>query len=199
MHIASGEFQIQSISQTRLAPRQESIIKVQALTHSVGGKIGELVIASNDADEAEFNVPLRARVDVAQPEIGVVVNGNQLQSGRDTIRFGNLVVGDAAKTIEIVIKNTGHATLDVRGINHPTAVQFSSISFRVAAGEQYRLRATVTPRRAMTVAGDIVLLNNDRNKSGFRLRVSGRVTVASPEIAVFYTASNPLFREFLES
>ncbi len=133
----------------------------------------EILIMSNDPDEAELNIPVNLTV-TGEPNIAV---------SSDSLNFGGLFMG--ATTVDtLIITNTGVDTLIVTDIisNNPDFT-IGRISFSLPPLESQEVFISFTPSSEGEILGELTISSNDVSDPDYIVNLSG-VGLIAPDIAV---------------
>ena len=152
---------------------------------SGGAKTANLVISSNDPDQATYNVGLSGFCTV--PNISVAPTSKD---------FGSVPVNTASSNQAFVINNTGDATLTISGINITAgttpADQFTKGSTTcgatLGAGLNCTQNVTFTPTSGGAKTANLVISSNDPDQATYNVGLSGFGTV--PNISVAPTSKD---------
>ncbi|MEQ1751009.1 MAG: choice-of-anchor D domain-containing protein, partial [Prosthecobacter sp.] len=152
-----------------------------------------LTFASNDSDEASFEVQLTGE-GLIQPEIEVDTSvAANVQSHETTYDFGTGSVG-AGIARTFTIRNTGNAALSslnvtVDGANSSDFVVTTQPAASIADGSSGTFVVTFTPSAGGTRSARLQIANNDSDENPFNINLSG-TGIAAPEIEVADGATN---------
>lgn len=152
---------------------------------AIGTQTAVLHLASNDADEASFDINLSGSSYVAVPEIGIQQPaGTELKYGSARISFGKITLGKTAKSKKFIIKNTGQAKLtglstskNGRQAKNFTVEPLSNLS--ISPGGSATFKVTFKPTKKGRCAAAIHIMSNDSNESPFDIKLTGAGKQAS--------------------
>ncbi|HWB06552.1 MAG TPA: ELWxxDGT repeat protein [Verrucomicrobiales bacterium] len=149
---------------------------------------GDMVVASDDLDEASFNFPLTGTV--VTPEIAVrdgTVAGAELTDGQAApVDFGRNVQGTPGAR-SITITNTGTVELKVSGVTAPpgyAALNAPSLPFLVGINQAVTFQVSLTTTTAGTYTGSVVIASDDLDELLFDFPVTGEVFIPDPASSV---------------
>jgi thiol-disulfide isomerase/thioredoxin len=180
------DFKVVSEPDATIPPGGSSPVNVSFSPTASGPRSASLRIASNDADEALFDVQLAGTGSGENvPIIEVRSNSIPLAHGSAAIPFGNVVLGGAALERTIVISNLGNAPL-IRlfaslGGTHTSDFQMIDTPLAsINPGENttfnIRFQPTATGLRTATLR----IISSDANQNPFDIQVTGSVTSNAP-------------------
>ena len=189
----ASDFSTSALATTTLAPGASTTIAITLQPTAAGARAATLKIASNDADENPFSIPLSGEGLVETvtpaPEIAVLkADGTDLADGGSSVNFGPLNLGAAGVPQTFTIRNQGNAVLSgiSASINGAHAADFTlggGVSTTVAAGGGTSLTVTFKPSATGTRSATLHILSNDANEASFDIALAGD-GVAVPEIVV---------------
>jgi hypothetical protein len=185
--VPAGFTLVEGVTAT-LRPGESDVFTVRLKTTTAGDKLGDILVASNDADENPFNIPISGTVLDAVPEITVKLGGTDIIDGTTTaIDFGNGVQRDPGPRRTFTVKNTGTAPLALGPITLPTGYTvIEGLPPTLPARASDSFTVLLRTDAAGTFAGDITIVNNDPDENPFSFAISARVTPQPvPEIVVF--------------
>jgi uncharacterized delta-60 repeat protein len=140
---------------------------------SAGFFTGNLVLSSNDADQASFVFPVRGGVGV--PELVVSAEGVEITDGQSlAIPYRSTPQG-VSVTKTFVIQNIGTADLTLSSISPPSGFTLRAAPASVAPGSSAAFQVTLTAASVGNYGGNVVIHSNDPDESSFELPVSGAV------------------------
>jgi hypothetical protein len=174
----AGEFTIVDDGASTLAPGEQTTIRVRFAPGSVGPKMGQLEIASNDPDEGVVTVPLLG-TGAAVPEISV--------STMD-VDFGTVTVGQST-TEGATVTNTGEADLTISAVTvvGPDAAEFTGSdlggAITLAPGESVTGEITFSPTSAGAKSALLRIESDDPTQQATLIGLSG-TGEAVPDISV---------------
>lgn len=151
----------------------EATFQIQLTAASAGFFSGNVVLSSNDADEANFDFPVRGGVDA--PEIAVSSDGQNVADGQALpVSFRSTPQGIAV-TRSFVIQNTGLAALGITSITPPAGFSVQNAPTSIPAASSAVFQITLTAITAGSYAGNVVIASNDADEASFELPVAGSV------------------------
>ncbi len=137
-----------------VAPGGSQVIDLtfKAANTSVGEKLGELSILSDDPDEASVAVPLSLTVGAAA---GIAIEPSALD-------LGDVFVG-GSKTYALIVSNVGTEALTLSGATFSNPRFSTSLTFprTIPAGGQIDLPVTVSPLATGALTGTVTIASND--------------------------------------
>ncbi|MFO1438783.1 MAG: choice-of-anchor D domain-containing protein [Verrucomicrobiaceae bacterium] len=152
----------------------EATFQIQLTAASAGFFNGNIVLSSNDADEASFEFPVRGGVDA--PEIALNADGQNVADGQSLpVSFRSTPQGIAV-TQSFVIENTGLAALSITSITPPAGFTVQNAPTSIPASSSAVFQVTLTAATAGSFAGNVVIANNDADEASFEAPVAGVVT-----------------------
>ncbi len=170
-----------------LEPGESDTFTVQLDTAPAGAKSGDLIFATNDADENPFQFQIAGLVVlVAAPEIGVLGNGTSIASGdtnpngEDGTDFGTVNVGRPL-TRTYTIENRGTALMILTGSPRVTISGSDDFSVLVQPGfsvipggsTTFQIRFSPSSAGAKTATVSIANTDGDENPYTFALQGAG--------------------------
>jgi hypothetical protein len=172
-----------------LAPGGQGTFVVRLGSASVGTKVGQISIASNDPN-SPFNFQVTGAVTTAAtpPQIQVAGAVNAIANGQSTpVNFGSVQQGQAGPTVTFSINNVGGQNLTLGTVSIPagyTVAQNPPAS--LAPGGQGTFAMQLNSDSVGSKAGQISVANNDPSNSTFTFQVIGAVTATAmpPQIQV---------------
>jgi len=129
-------------------------------------------------------------------EIAVEVNGENIQSDKETLVFPQVTMGNESKAKTITIRNKG--TSHLYGIkvvklgNEPDTFNVTKLKTDVLApGESTSVKLTFAPNRRGNCSATIQIKSNDPDESRFNIGVKGKA-LGIPQIAVYQPTDKKL-------
>ena len=172
---APAGFSVQN-APTLVSAGGEATFQIQLTAASAGFFSGNVVLSSNDADEASFDFPVHGGVDA--PEIAVSLGGQNVTDEQALpVSFRSTPQG-VAVTQSLVIQNTGLAVLSITSITPPTGFTVQNAPTSIPAASSAVFQVTLTAITAGSYAGNVVIASNDTDEASFELPVAGAVTVS---------------------
>lgn len=176
-----------------LAPGATDTFTVTMATDAVGARTGTLSIASGDADENPFDVPVTGNVTApgaTGPDIAVLLDGvpiGDAQAG--AIDFGVSTVGQAGASRTFRVRNDGAAPLDLGPVNVPAGFAVTEpLAPLLGPGGFDEFTVTVQTATGGMRTGTITIGSSDPDENPFDIPVNGVVAAAGsnagPEITV---------------
>ncbi|MEL7047982.1 MAG: choice-of-anchor D domain-containing protein, partial [Pseudomonadota bacterium] len=164
---------------------------------ATGARSATITIASNDADEATYTLPMAGTGAASAPEINLVGAGNSIPSGtaaavaNDT-DFGAIDITAGTDTHTFTIQNTGSGPLTVTSVTSDNAAEFAvdatGVGSPIAAGGSGTFTVTFDPSAAGARAATITIANDDSDEASYTLPMSGNGSTA-PDIDVSSSVS----------
>jgi hypothetical protein len=172
-----------NLGSTSLAPGASTTFTVRLDATSTGNFAGEILLASDDANENPYNISLTGDV-AALPEISAFADGSGIGDGV-YIDYGTATAGSPV-TKTFTIRNDGGGTLNLTSLD-PNSMpagftltsNLSSLSLTNGQTATFTVRLDATA--VGSFAGQFQVVSNDNNESPFRINVLGTV-IAAPEI-----------------
>lgn len=155
---------------------------------TVGSKVAAIHIASNDDDEATYDLALSGTAFLTPPIVPPVPSvpeiaiqqpaGSELVDGASKKAFGTVKIGKAGKAKIFTIKNTGNANLTGLAItkNGKHARDFivtAPAKTTIAAGGFTTFKVTFKPTAKGNRSAAIHLKSNDTNEDPFDISLTG--------------------------
>lgn len=166
-----------------IAANDSQVITVQFAPTADGARTARLNIASNDFDEAIYDVAVKGNG--VSPEINVRGNNTDITDGDPTpglvnhTDFGTVNVGSTV-TRTFTIQNTGAGSLTLSGISFTgtNAAEFTltgvpSFPMTIAAGDSQQLSVQFAPLAAGIRTSTINIANNDANEGTYDFALQG--------------------------
>ena len=146
---------------------------------SAGSKTAAIHIASNDDDEASYDLTLTGSAFVNVPEIAVQQPaGSNLVDGTAKKSFGTVVVGKSGKAKTFTIRNLGSApltglALTKNGKHAKDFIVTAPAATTLAPGASTTFKVTFKPKAKGTRTAAIHLKSNDANENPFDIKLTG--------------------------
>lgn len=181
-----SDYAITTAPASSLAPNASTTVSVRFTPSAAGARTTTLRIASNDADENPFEIPLSG-TGVNVPEITINRGKTPLVDAASSVAFGSIDIG-TDRIISLTLRNTGTATL-------------SGIAASVTGGNATNYKITTPPPASLapdatttlsirfkpTATGErntqLRIASNDEDENPFEIALTG-TGVPVPEIAV---------------
>lgn len=185
----SPAFTLATALPASIASGAEALIDVNFAPGTPGAHAATLHLASNDPDDAPFDILLTGTATGA--EIGVSLPGNPLSDG-GSVDFGSAAVA-ASTALTLTLGNTGAAPLTGLAVSFSgdDAAAYSvdaAPPATLAAGTGTTIVVRFTPTRGGAHAAMLHLASNDADENPFDLALSGNGLV--PEIAVQHASAD---------
>ncbi|MES2597006.1 MAG: choice-of-anchor D domain-containing protein [Verrucomicrobiota bacterium] len=178
-----GDFVTGNLGATTLAPGANTTFTVTFTAANGGGRTATLRIASNDADENPFDVPLAGTV-IAPPSLSEItieqVGGAALTSG-GTVNFGLRKLNDD-ETLTFKIRNDGTEDLSLGGFSmtgvNPGEFLSSGTGLVnvLVPGAEVNFTITFTAVTVGVRTAKLQIANGDATEDPFEITLSGRAT-----------------------
>ncbi len=174
-----SEFTADSLKTTELAPGETTGIQIHFNPASAGLRNATLHVASNDADESSFEIPLTG-TGIAAPEISITLKGGSpLTDEKTFINFGNGLLAKSGKPKILTITNQGTATLTGLRVtkNGLHSADFSAGNLQkttLAPGDSTTLKVTFKPTAAGIRWGALHIASNDADEGSFDMTLTGK-------------------------
>lgn len=187
-----SDYAITMAPASSLAPNASTTVSVRFTPAAAGTRATTLRIASNDADENPFDIPLSG-TGVNVPEITISQGQAPLVDAASTVAFGSIDIG-TNRIISLTLRNTGTATLSgiAASLTGGSAANYK-ITTLPPASLAPNATATVSIRFTPTAAGArntlLRIASNDADENPFDIALTGG-GVAVPEIAVVNGKTN---------
>jgi LPXTG-site transpeptidase (sortase) family protein len=141
---------------------------------------GHSAIAYYDVD----NTSVKFIISSGTIDISVWESGTQINPS-DTFDFGSVVVG-SPNTITFTIQNNGTEALELAEFILATGYNLSgTYPHSIAAGGSADIHIRLDALQTGSFSGDLRIASTDTALSPFIIHLTGQVTAANPEIAVF--------------
>ncbi|MBK8092785.1 MAG: choice-of-anchor D domain-containing protein [Verrucomicrobiaceae bacterium] len=155
----------------------EATFQIQLTAASAGFFSGNVILSSNDADEASFEFPVRGGVDV--PEIALSADGQSVADGQALpVSFRSTPQGSPV-TRSFVIENTGLAALSITSITPPAGFTVQNAPTSIPASSSAVFQVTLTAATSGSFAGNVVIASNDADEASFEAPVASVVTATA--------------------
>ncbi|MEO6476132.1 choice-of-anchor D domain-containing protein [Luteolibacter sp.] len=183
-----GEFVVDSLETSILAPGDVTTIRVYFRPTSNGTKTAGLHIFSNDGDENPFDIALTGN-GLALPEISVEhTRAGDLADADSMVSFDNSGIGTAGSPETFTIHNTGNADLTgiLVSIDGPYASEFivgTPAATTLAPGASTTFQITFEPESSGTRNAAVHITSNDADENPFDIVLVGN-GIALPEISI---------------
>lgn len=179
--IHAADYQITGPSSATLAASASATFEVTFTPSALGTRTAEIQIASNDADENPFNIPISGtgtavpEIAVSQPADSELVDGDAKRS------FGSAVAGTKGAAKSFTIKNTGSAKLtgiSVKsgGKNPGDFLIESKPGKSLAPGGKTTFKVRFQPTKKGPRNAVIQIKSNDADENPFDIKVAGEGT-----------------------
>jgi hypothetical protein len=186
----SSEFVVGTQPAVSLAPGAQTTFTVRFQPTAVGTRSGTLRIASNDADENPFDLPVTGTgLTPPSPEINVNYPASKSLVDGARLRLGNIVLGKASVAKVFTIKNTGTDTLTglritKQGKHTQDFIVTNPRKNSLPPGQSTTFTVVFKPTKADYRAAEIRIASNDADENPFNITVSGCGMPPTPEIVV---------------
>ncbi|RYD18946.1 MAG: choice-of-anchor D domain-containing protein, partial [Verrucomicrobiaceae bacterium] len=160
-------------------PTGTTTFTVKFAPTTAGSKTAGIHIASNDADEASYDITLKGSAFVKVPEISVQQPvGSELTDGKTKKSFGTVKIGKKSAVKTFTIRNAG--TADLTGLSIAVkgkqAKEFTVTKLSkttLASGATTTFKVTFKPTAKGTRNASIQIKSNDANENPFDIPVTG--------------------------
>ncbi len=177
-------------------PSGSTVLTVAFSPRAVGSRSAVLRVASNDADENPYLIPLSGTG--VSPEIVVEHPvGTSLVSGVASIAFPSTAAGTQSAARVFTIRNTGSVALTINEITNSSGlpgsflIQTAGMSTTVPPGGSTTFSVTFAPTGAGGARSTTLrIANNDADESVFQIALSGVTTV--PDLVIEQPAGSGL-------
>jgi hypothetical protein len=158
-----------------VSPREEKEIEIAFNPTSIGTKIAQLEIVSNDPDEPSITMILNGTGFIKVPKLEIPLSN---------INFGNVLLEDSTEVF-LPIKNTGTDTLRINDITSSNQQIFliSSTEFKIAPGDSQLVTVTFRPVLEGLYTATMTIFCNDPDNPELILQLEG-YGVGEPNITV---------------
>ena len=187
-------FSITSAPASSVAAAGSTTIQVTFDPASAGTFNDELVIESDDADEATYTFAITGVGFVATPEINVqgnsvsIVDGDTTPSTADHTDFGSVTTSSGSVVRTFTIQNTGSAALNISDAYLLDGTSGFSITSApassVAASGSTTIQVTFDPASAGTFNDEVVIKSDDSDEATYTFAITGFGIAPQPEINV---------------
>jgi uncharacterized membrane protein len=173
-----GEFTIVETPSSTVAPGEQTMLRIEFAPGSIGPKMGQLEIETNDPDEGLVTVPL----------IGMGAGVPEISVSTMSVDFGTVTVGDSA-TEDATVTNTGNANLTITSVSvtGPDADAFSGpgadTPITLEPGEEVTGEVTFSPTTAGEKTATLRIESDDPAQPATLIALSG-TGEALPDIEV---------------
>ena len=145
---------------------------------SAGFFSGSIVIASNDADEASFDFPVRGSVDA--PEIAVSLDGTALSDAQaSTVNYRSTLMGSQVIR-SFTVANQGFSSLTISSITAPAGFTVQNAPSSIASSSSAVFQLRLDAASAGLFSGNLVITSNDSDEANFEIPVVGNVMAVLP-------------------
>ncbi len=188
----AADFTVLSFRDAPLTPGESSLFTVHFHPAAAGPREATLVIGSNDPDENPFTVALSGD-GLAQPDLQVEQPQDTPLAAGAVLNFGTLFVGGEPAEIEVTLRNTGTAVLNLLGINlegsHPADfVVTGAPATALPPGETTAFTLRFTPSVNGARSATLGLVTNDPDENPFVLQLAG---VSKDFLTEVFTTASP--------
>jgi Abnormal spindle-like microcephaly-assoc'd, ASPM-SPD-2-Hydin len=179
----AAEFVVSTLPASTVVPGASMTFTVTFTPASAGTRSAVLQIASNDADEAPFDIRLTGSgVALAVPEITVQQGKgpeSDLEDNESSRNFGSVKVGKPSKAMVFSIRNDGTADLNKLAVTLKggQAKDFKIVkkpSQSVAPGKSTQFKVTYKPAKAIASRATLQISSNDKDENPFRVTLAGK-------------------------
>lgn len=160
-------------------PTGTTTFTVKFAPTTAGSKTAAIHIASNDADEASYDITLKGSAFVKVPEISVQQPvGSELTDGKTKKSFGTVKIGKKSTVKTFTIRNAGTANLTgialaVKGKQAKEFTVTKPSKTTLAPGATTTFKVTFAPKKKGTRNASIQIKSNDANENPFDIPVTG--------------------------
>jgi|GEM_PF-1279956 len=170
-----------------ITPRNSLRAPIERDTLILGLASGDVVIASNDPDEAAFRFPISSNVVTPEIEVfdGITADAPELQSQQlEPAGFGEVRL-QSPVTRSFLVRNTGTAALRIDrisatgGFSVTSPVVFPPV---LVPGAEMICKLRIDASTLGPVAGTLTIESDDFDEPSFTFPLAG--TIVAPEIAV---------------
>ncbi len=184
---AEGSFAFGSVpTTTSLTAGTTKTLFVTFDPPTIGAKSADIQIISNNPASPTLLVPLSG-LGIAFPEIDVLDGATTVTDGISTVNFGSVIMGDAAPTRTLTVKNIGPVgsvlTLTTPTVVIPAASAFSvteGLSASLNSGQSDTFTIELSTASDGTFNDEFSIVNNDSNENPFTFFVTGMVILPTP-------------------
>ena len=180
-----------------LAPGESDTFSVQLLTPFLGTFPAEITIASDDADENPYNIPITGTVALMPPEITVFMGAAEIVDGEIVpIEFGTVYRTRTGPTAVFTVWNDGDSNLTLSGPVVPVGFNvIDPLVGTLAPGASDTFSIQLDTSTAGLFQGDVEIGSNDADEDPFNFAIRGQVLPLPPEVTVFYTDWGAIYEE----
>jgi hypothetical protein len=168
-----------------IAPGGSDQLSIQLATDAAAQRLGEIRIATNDADENPFNFSVTGLVTAFDaPDVAVLSGLTPILDG-GTFDFGTAILGQTAPTRTFTIRNDGTTTLTLGTLLVPagfTLIEGLPSNLSPRATDSFTIQFETTTLGTPT--GQVSFATNDPDESPFHFEITGTVATPAPEIRV---------------
>ncbi len=174
-----GDFSVAQPSVSTIAPGGSTTFSVTFKPTQKGTRTAELQIVSNDKDENPFNLSIRGKGVIPEPEIDVEQPvGSPLADEKSRRSFGTAVVNTNGRSRTFTITNSGKADLTdlqvvISGTHRGdfTATQPAKTTLAPGASTTFKVRFKPAAKGERTA--ELRIRSNDGNESPFQVGLRG--------------------------
>ncbi|MDB6138423.1 MAG: Gloeo Verruco repeat-containing protein, partial [Verrucomicrobiaceae bacterium] len=184
----AGDFTLINLPASTVVPGGSTTVTVDFVPGAMGARTAALHIASNDADENPYDLPLTGS-GVAPPDIVVEQPaGTGLVDGISSLNFGSLNTG-AAATLTFTVKNKGTGVLSalaysIDGVNLLDFAITHPATTSLAVNGSLTFTVKFSPVGAGSRQAALHILSNDPDEGSFDIGLIGTGVLAKPAISV---------------
>jgi hypothetical protein len=179
--VNAAEFKVTPLKGSSLEEGETSTFSVVFAPQSIGQKAAGILITSNDKDESNFTIDLKAK-GIGLPLIGASTSsGAKLQDNGKVIGFGNSAVG--VKGGIKIFKVTNYGTADLKNLKISRSGKnggdfvVSELGTKVLSpGDTTTFKVTFKPTGSGNRSGVIHIASSDKKSGPFDINLSGTGT-----------------------
>lgn len=160
---------------TSVAAGSTATFQVRLTSTTAGNFTGNVVINSNDPDEASFDFPVKGGVN--QPEIALSFAGAFLTDGQSQAISYRTTAQSSPVTQSLVIHNVGFAALSITSITPPAGYTVQNVPATIPASSSAAFQVTLSATATGVFSGNVTILSNDADEASFEAPVTGQVLV----------------------
>lgn len=175
----AADFTVTTSPVAPLGPDGTTTFTVKFAPTTAGAKTAAIHIASNDGNEASYDITLTGSAFVNVPEISVQQPvGSELVDGKTKKSLGTVKIGKKSAAKTFTIKNVGTANLtglalSVKGKQAKEFTVSKLSKTTLAPGATTTFKVTFAPTKNGTRNASIQLKSNDANENPFDIPVTG--------------------------
>ena len=161
-----------------IEPGQSRTLSISSVGPIQGVYEGDVILATDDADEASFSFPIRALFNMPEIKVGGGLFGATELVNGGALDLGSIRLGETQRT-SLRVTNLHAGTLTVSGLTLPAGYALSPFSqalpFSIGRNQSRDLVIDRISTTAGTFSGTLTIANNDYDEGPFTLQLTGTV------------------------